>query len=512
MREFEITTPVSRELTNQELINAAAKSMGVTPKSVGEVIVIRKSLDARGNEILYRLRVEGYLNTETPKDRFIKPKYLKVDGGRPVIIIGAGPAGLFAALKLLERGFRPIILERGKDVHERKSDIARLTREQLINPDSNYCFGEGGAGTFSDGKLYTRSSKRGDIYEVISQLVLFGADNDVMIDAHPHIGTDRLPGIIENIRHHIIGHGGEYHFNSRVVDFIVEGENVKGVICSNGDKYSADSVILATGHSARDIYRLFAQRGWSLEQKGFAMGVRVEHPQSLINKIQYHGKYQPYMPVAEYSQVSQIEGRGVFSFCMCPGGILVPASTVPGELVLNGMSNSMRNSKWANSGIVVSIEPSDIPNYEKYGVLALMEFQSCIERAAFEYGGGNIIAPAQRLTDFLKGRLSTNLPQTSYFPGAIPASLDELLPQFVTSRLKQAMLVFDKKMHGFITSDALMLAVESRTSSPVRIARDPVSYSHTTLKNLYPCGEGAGYAGGIVSCAMDGINVALRIK
>ena len=512
MREFEITTPLNVEITKKEMIDTAARSMGVSPKSVGDVRIIRRSLDARGRDVLYRYRVEGYLSTENPVDKYVRINYKNVEKGEPVIVVGAGPAGLFASLKLIERGFKPIILERGKDVHSRKFDLAKLNKEQIINPDSNYCFGEGGAGTFSDGKLYTRSSKRGDINEVLSQLVLFGADKDIMIDAHPHIGSDRLPAIIENIRNHITEHGGEYHFNTKVEDFIIDGDSVKGVKCAGGEEFTGKAVILATGHSARDIYNLFAKKGWQIESKGFAMGVRVEHPQSLINKIQYHGKYQPFMPTAEYSLVAQIEGRGVFSFCMCPGGILVPASTVPGELVLNGMSNSQRSSKWANSGIVVSVEPSDIPEYDKYGVLAQMEFQSAIERASFDFGGGNLCAPSQRVTDFLKGRLSVNLPQTSYVPGAVAAPLDEILPKFITSRLKQAMLVFEKKMHGFITSDAIMMAVESRSSSPVRIPRDSESYSHVMLKNLYPCGEGAGYAGGIVSSAMDGINVASAIN
>ncbi|MDD4491211.1 MAG: FAD-dependent oxidoreductase [Bacteroidales bacterium] len=511
MREFEITTPINVEINQQELINAAARSMGVTPKSVGDIKIIRRSLDARGRDILYRYRVEGYLTSEKPVSKYISIDYKNVEKGEPVIVVGAGPAGLFASLKLLERGLKPIILERGKDVHQRKFDLAKLNKEQIVNPDSNYCFGEGGAGTFSDGKLYTRSSKRGDIFEVLSQLVFFGADKDILIDAHPHIGSDRLPGIIEKIRNHIIEHGGEYHFNTRVEDFMLEGDTVKGVRCSGGAEYTAKAVILATGHSARDIYKLFASKGWEIEAKGFAMGVRVEHPQSLINRIQYHGKYQPFMPTAEYSLVSQIEGRGVFSFCMCPGGILVPASTTEGELVLNGMSNSQRNSKWANSGIVVSVEPSDIPDYEKYGVLAQMEFQSAVERAAFEYGGGNLVAPSQRMTDFLKGKISPNLPQSSYVPGTVSAPLDEILPKFITSRMKQAMLVFNKKMQGFITSDAIMLAVESRSSSPVRIPRDSDTNCHVKLKNLYPCGEGAGYAGGIVSSAMDGINVASSI-
>lgn len=512
MKEIEITVPVNLELSKKELYGMVARAMGITPESVGEALIIKRSIDARGKNVLYRLKVEGYKKGEEPVYRYKEPFYKNVREGKSVIIIGAGPAGIFAALKLLERGYKPVIIERGKDVHQRKSDIAKLSREQFVDPDSNYCFGEGGAGTYSDGKLYTRSNKRGDIYEVLNQFVFFGADKSILIDAHPHIGTDRLPRIIENMRHAIIENGGEYHFNSRVVDLITEGEVVKGVKCMGGAEYYADNVILATGHSARDIYRLFSERGWKIEKKGFALGVRIEHPQSLINKIQYHGFYQPYMPAAEYSQVAQIEGKGVFSFCMCPGGILVPASTASGELVLNGMSNSSRNSKWANAGVVVSVEPSDISGYEKYGELALMEFQSDIEKAAFMHGGGNIKAPAQRMTDFLKGKESSGLPQTSYHPGAVPARIDGILPGFITSRLKQALYIFDKRMKGYITPDALLLAVESRTSSPVRITRDPDLLCHVTFKNLYPCGEGAGYAGGIVSSALDGINIANQIK
>ncbi|MCK9627437.1 MAG: FAD-dependent oxidoreductase [Bacteroidales bacterium] len=511
MKEIEITVPVNLELSKKELFDLVARAMGITPESVSEAIIVRRSLDARGKNVLYRLKVEGYKKGEEPTHRYKEPTFRNVREGKRVVIIGAGPAGLFAALKLIERGYKPVILERGKDVHQRKADIAKLSREQVVNPDSNYCFGEGGAGTYSDGKLYTRSNKRGDIYEVLNHFVFFGADKSILIDAHPHIGTDRLSCIIENMRHTIVEHGGEYHFNSRVVDFIVEGDLVKGVKCIDGEEYYAEHVILATGHSARDIYRLFSKNGWKIESKGFALGVRIEHPQSFINKIQYHGLYQPYMPAAEYSQVAQIEGRGVFSFCMCPGGILVPASTSSGELVLNGMSNSARNSKWANAGVVVSVEPSDVIGYEKYGELALMEFQSDIEKAAFLYGGGNIKAPAQRMTDFLKGKLSSGLPQTSYHPGVVSARLDEILPGFITTRLKQALYIFDRRMRGYITPEALMLAVESRTSSPVRITRDTEKLHHQTLKNLYPCGEGAGYAGGIVSSALDGINVAKQI-
>ena len=416
---------------------------------------------------------------------------------------------MFAALRLLMEGFKPVILERGKDVHQRKFDMARLSKEGVVNPDSNYCFGEGGAGTFSDGKLYTRSSKRGDIREVLHQLVRFGADPSILIDAHPHIGSDKLPVVVENIRKCIIEHGGEYHFDTRVVDIERAGSSYK-VTASDGTIYSADNLILATGHSARDIYELFNRKGWEIQAKGFALGVRVEHPQSLINNIRYHGKYQPFMPTAEYSFVTQIEGRGVFSFCMCPGGILVPSATAPGELVLNGMSNSARNSKWANSGVVVSIEPEDMPEYARFGPLALLQFQKDVEKAMFDFSG-SLKAPAQRMMDFCRRVPSSGLPATSYHPGAVSAPLHELLPEHVSLRLKYAFpMIGNKQMHGYYTNDALLLGVESRTSSPVRIPRDPETLEHAQLPGLFPCGEGAGYAGGIVSSAIDGINCALR--
>lgn len=414
---------------------------------------------------------------------------------------------MFAALRLLMRGFKPVILERGKDVHARKFDMARLSREGIVDPDSNYCFGEGGAGTFSDGKLFTRSSKRGDIREVLHQLVTFGADPSILIDAHPHIGSDRLPAIVENIRHCIISHGGEYHFGTRVTD-IRKREDGGFDVVAGSRTFSSRKVILATGHSARDIYNLFAEKGWELQAKGFALGVRVEHPQSLINRIQYHGEYQPYMPAAEYSFVTQIEGRGVFSFCMCPGGILVPSATGPGETVLNGMSNSARNSRWANAGVVVSVEPEDIPEYSRYGALSLLHFQMDVEKRMYDFTG-SIKAPAQRMMDFCRRTPSSGLPATSYHPGAVNAPLHELLPEHVSLRLKYAFPeIGNKKMKGYYTNEALLLGVESRTSSPVRIPRDPDTLEHTQLKGLHPCGEGAGYSGGIVSSALDGIRCA----
>ena len=430
-----------------------------------------------------------------------------------VAIVGGGPAGMFAALRLLAEGLRPVILERGKDVHSRKSDIAALSQRQKVDPDSNYCFGEGGAGTFSDGKLYTRSNKRGDLREVLHQMVAFGADESILVDAHPHIGSDRLPRIVERIRLCIEGYGGEYHFGEKVVDLQQFSDGIFRrwrVVCEGGSSYEARHVILATGHSSREIYRMFASKGWPLEQKGFALGVRAEHPQSLINRIQYHGKYQPGFPVAEYSLVEQVEGRGVFSFCMCPGGVLVPSATSPGEVVLNGMSNSMRNSPWANAGIVCAVDPGDVPGFERHGVFALLEFQQSVERAMFDFSS-SLRAPAQRLVDFCRKKPSQGLPRSSYAPGVVEAPLHELLPEPVFRRLRVALAAFDRKMHGYYTNDALVLGTESRTSSPVRIVRDPVTMTAPGLEGLHVCGEGAGYAGGITSSALDGILTAVAV-
>ena len=509
MKEFEIALPVGKALEKDQVLAAAAKAMGVPARNVAHYRILKRSLDAR-NEILYRYRIQSFASGEDYQE-YQLDEYKDVSHSEPVLIVGAGPAGMFAALKLLSRGKKPVILERGKDVHQRKLDMAALSRNGIVDSDSNYCFGEGGAGTFSDGKLYTRSSKRGDIREVLYQLVSFGADPDILVDAHPHIGSDRLPAIVENIRKCIVEHGGEYHFGARVSDIVKRGDGSFDVFSADGRVWNAGKVILASGHSARDIYEMFDRKGWMIEAKGFALGVRVEHPQSLINRIQYHGRYQPYMPAAEYSFVTQVEGRGVFSFCMCPGGILVPSATATGEVVLNGMSNSARNSKWANSGVVVSVEPEDFPEYAKFGALSLMHFQRDVEQSMFRYTG-SVKAPAQRMMDFCRRVPSANLPASSYHPGTVNAPLHELLPESVSLRLKYAFPdIGNKKMKGYYTNEALLLGVESRTSSPVRIPRDPETLEHVQISGLYPCGEGAGYSGGIVSSALDGINCASKI-
>ena len=559
-------------------------------------VISKRSIDAR-DEVVYRYKIEVYDNRRESYHPYEIPEYKDVHEAEPVIIVGAGPAGIFAALKLLTLGRKPIILERGKDVHERKFDMAKLSKEGVLNPDSNYCYGEGGAGAFSDGKLYTRSSKRGDIREVLCQLVRFGANPQILVDAHAHIGSDRLPKIVENIRQCIVEHGGEYHFGTKVTDMSRKEDGtitVKALDSLNLTKagkpsvvkYCANKVILATGHSARDIYDMFASKGWSLEAKGFAMGVRVEHSQAAINDIRYHGQWKTGMPAAEYSFAKQVDGRGVYSFCMCPGGILVPSATDPETIVMNGMSNSSRSGRFANAGAVVQINPEDVPEeYQKYGAFAGLEWQHCIEHKMWEYIQGKaenpMAAPAQRMKDFCNGVVSADLPETSYKPGVVSAPLHELLPEYITGRLRVALkevfyagrrvrkvvaepgedaanaasdsasvseelkndaptvsessaseelkndaptvsessaseepevekkevieIEYDEKH----TEDALLVGVESRTSSPIRIPRNPKSYEADAMPGLYPAGEGAGYSGGIVSSAIDGINCAV---
>lgn len=542
MIEFEVSCRMGREPRLDDIRMAAAEALHLRPNAVINVIdptksyqptmvnadahchIVHRSIDARG-DVTMRYRVEAYKKDE-PYEEYKLPEYQDVHNAEPVIVVGSGPAGMFAALKLLTLGLKPVVLERGKDVSGRKPDIAKLSRTGVVNPDSNYCYGEGGAGTFSDGKLFTRSSKRGDNREVLYQFVNFGADPSIIVDAHPHIGTDKLPRLVSNIRECIIEHGGEYHFQNRVSDIERAEDGVITVTAINEKNdnktltYKAKAVILATGHSARDVYEMLQGKGCELQAKGFAMGVRVEHPQALINKIRYRGQWEPGFPAAEYSFVEQVDDRGVFSFCMCPGGILVPSSTEDGYTVLNGMSNSARNSKWANAGVVVSIEPDDVPEeYKKDGVFSLLNFQHDVEKKMFDYAAehaeadengvvNKLCAPAQRMVDFCEEQMSEDLPETSYRPGVVSAPLYELLPECVSSRLQKAFPLINNKMRGYYTEDALLLGVESRTSSPVRIVRGD-DFQCPQVPGLFPCGEGAGYSGGIVSSAIDGINCAV---
>lgn len=471
---------------------------------------IKRSIDARGKKVLVRFQCEIYDASEVPPTTSFHVNYPDVRDKQVVIVIGAGPAGLFAALRLIKLGFKPIVFERGKDVQARRRDLAAINKEHIVNPESNYCFGEGGAGTYSDGKLYTRSKKRGDVRKVLENLVAHGAREDILFDAHPHIGTNKLPRLVAALRQTIIDHGGEVHFNMRVDDILVVDASVRGVALSSGEKINADAVILSTGHSARDIFHLLHRKKILIEPKPFALGLRVEHSQHLIDRIQYHCPVDrgPYLPASSYALVHQTEvggrTRGVFSFCMCPGGFIVPAATAPGEIVVNGMSPSRRDSVFANSGIVVAVDESDFVNYREHGVLAGLMFQSEIERMACTLAGGTQAAPAQRLVDFVEGKVSSSLPETSYQPGLASVDMRELLPTFIYESLRQAFKEFGRKMKGYYTNDAQVVGVESRTSSPIKIPRDPETLEHPEVAGLFPCGEGAGYAGGIVSAAMDG--------
>jgi len=506
------------DLTPQEyctpalLRQAVSRKSGIPADDLFHVEVLRRSLDSRRGRILYHATVELYCGEEYVAPDY-RGHYQNCHNKPAVIIVGAGPAGLFAALRALELELRPILLERGKPVDERRLDIAQLARTQVVNPNSNWCFGEGGAGTYSDGKLYTRSTKRGNVEDIMHRFIEHGADPSIAIDAHAHIGTDKLSGIIANMRQTILNHGGQYHFSTQVCQLILQhsaGETVvQGVRDTHGNEYLGKAVILATGHSARDIYSLFDRNGWLLEAKPFALGIRVEHPQRLINEIQYHitpknRSQLSYLPPAAYSLTTQVEGHGVFSFCMCPGGVIVPAATDGQQQVVNGMSNSHRNSPFANSGIAVTVSPQDVPQYAGKGALALLHFQQDVERRIFEAVGGSITAPIQRLTDFCQGRPSQSNNKSNYLGATLNAPLYELLPPFIVRGLQQGLQDFGRKMRGFYTDQASVLAVESRTSSPVRIPRD-ATLQHPQLRHLYPCGEGAGYAGGIVSSALDGI-------
>lgn len=487
----------------------AASLTGIDVGEISEIKMLKRSVDARKKNIRVNLTVE-LLTGEDALTEAIPPfKARNVSKKQEVIIVGSGPAGLFAALRLIELGLRPVIIERGKDVSARKRDIAKISRELIVDADSNYCFGEGGAGTFSDGKLYTRSKKRGDNTRVLEILCLHGANKNILYEAHPHLGTDKLPGIISKIRQTILDAGGLFILEKRVTDLILEDDILKGVITADNEKYIADNVILATGHSARDIYYLLQKHDIELQIKPFAIGVRVEHPQELIDRIQYHGNSRgKFLPAASYNLVKQVEGRGVYSFCMCPGGFIVPSATSQEEVVVNGMSPSERNSPYANAGIVVEIKPEDLAKYFTFGELAGLEFQKEIERLAWKNAGHSQKAPAQRLGDFVSGKNSSSLPDVSYFPGVTESPLHSWLPKSIGKRLRDGFRLFGSQLNGFLTNEAVVLGVESRTSSPVRIPRDPVEMNHIRIAGLYPCGEGSGYSGGIVSSAVDGIKAA----
>ncbi len=476
---------------------------------------LRRSIDARSRNIKINLKVKAYINENFVAEN-IKPIYQNVENKKQVIIIGAGPAGLFAALRCIELGLKPILFERGKDIQARRRDLAAINKDHLVNPESNYCFGEGGAGTYSDGKLYTRSTKRGDVTKILKTLVFHGAHSDILVDAHPHIGTNKLPQLIANIRASILQYGGEVHFQARLEDIVVSDNKVQAVLIHHSGKntsieYQAEQLVLATGHSARDIYELLNKKSILIEAKPFAMGVRVEHPQELIDSLQYHcsgveqlAQTREYLPAASYSLVHQVNGRGVYSFCMCPGGIIAPCATGPEQVVTNGWSPSKRNNPYANSGIVVGFDLMDFKQHEKHGALAGLEFQKELEKSAWISGGQTQTAPAQRLQDFVNRKISATLPPCSYQPGIASVPMHLVLGPLITQNLQQGFKAFGQKMRGYLSNDAVIVGVESRTSTPVRIPRNNDNCEHPQIKGLYPCGEGAGYAGGIVSAAMDG--------
>lgn len=505
IQEFQLRVLPEQAANEQAITQYLIREEGLDPKTINAVRVLKRSIDARQRTILVNLKVRAYIREIPADDEFTRTEYQDVSGKPRVVVVGAGPGGLFAALKLIELGLCPVVVERGKDVRERKKDLALISREHTVNPESNYSFGEGGAGAYSDGKLYTRSKKRGNVDKILHLFCQHGASTSILADAHPHIGTDKLPRVIENMRKTILDCGGEVHFETRMDALIIEKEEVKGIETNTGQCFLGP-VILATGHSARDVYRWLAENNVPIEAKSMAIGVRLEHPAEVIDRIQYHRKEGrgKYLPAAEYNFVTQINERGVYSFCMCPGGFIVPAASGSEQVVVNGMSPSNRGSRWSNAGMVVEIHPQDVNGADSTHPLTMMHFQEEIEKQAWLQGGMKQTAPAQRMVDFTRKKLSFDLPESSYAPGLVSSPLHFWMPEFVTKRLSAGFERFGKMSHGFLTNEAVMIGVETRTSSPVRIVRDRETLQHISLSGLFPCGEGAGYAGGIVSAAIDG--------
>ena len=507
-KEIEIAIAPEDAGNDQLILEMTAAALKIQPSVIHQFKILKRSIDARSRKVVYRFQVRAYINESAPLAE-LSIAYPKINNAKTVIIVGAGPAGLFAALQCLQNGLKPIVIERGKDVKQRRRDLAAINKQGLVNTESNYCYGEGGAGTYSDGKLYTRSNKRGDINKVLQIFVQHGADEDILIDARPHIGTNKLPQIITGIRETIQNAGGEVKFDSKLTDLLISNHQIRGIVINHEQELLADHVILATGHSARDIYELLNSKNILIEAKPFALGVRIEHPQQIIDSAQYHcDTRSEFLPPAYYSMVEQVADRGVFSFCMCPGGIIAPCATRQNEIVVNGWSPSKRNNPFANSGTVVQVVLDDVQGNDP---LRMLNFQSEIEQLAFQAGGGNLVAPAQRMIDFVNGKLSVNLPKNSYLPGVKSVILADILPPFVANSLKAALPLFGNKIKGYYTNEAILVGVESRTSSPVRIPRDKETFQHPQIQGLYPCAEGSGYAGGIVSAAIDGINCANAI-